>query len=154
MAPSADDLARLRRMVNEPDDTTYDDAALSAILARYPLIDVWGNEPTIWQLPLTQPPTTTANPNWIEAYDAHAAAAEIWEEKASIVAQDYDFTAPLEDGAYRRSQVYAQYMALSRRHASRRSASSIKVVIPPPPPLSVFGNVWGDIPAPPEWGWP
>lgn len=152
MAPSASDIARLRRLVNEPTTDTYSDDDLSAAIARYPLVDAWGNDPLVWNYAV--PPALVANPLWTEGYDLHAAACEIWEEKAAVVAQDYDFTAPLDDGTYRRSQVYEQYMKQARRHAARRNPRALKTVVSPPPqPLTIYGNVWNDIDYPPEWGW-
>ena len=139
MAPLAIDIARLRRMTNEPEEDTYMDEDLSAVIARYPVLDAAGNEPWVWSV--TYPPTQVANPLWIEGYDLHAAASEVWEEKASIVAQDYDFTAPLDDGAYRRSQVYMQYMAQARWHNSRRAVGVIRQVTEPRPIPSVYGNI-------------
>lgn len=151
MAPSTADIARLRRMVNEPTTETYSDDDLSAAIARYPLVDAWGNEPLVWNYAV--PPTQVANPLWVEDYDLHAAAADIWEEKAAVVAQDYDFTAPLDDGSYERSQKYEQYMQQARRHSARRGVGAIRTVVSPPPqPLTFYGNVWNDIDYPPE-GW-
>lgn len=157
MAPSSDDIARLRRMVNEPNTDTYSDEDLSAAIARYPVTDAYGNDPVIVTCVPLQPPTITANPQWVEGYDLHSAAAEVWEEKAAVVAQDYDFDAPLDDGSYSRSQVYAQYMKQARWHRGRRAAGTIHVnVYPKPHPLLAYGNVTNDPLSmqPPEWGWP
>lgn len=150
MAPSSDDIARLRRMVNEPNTDTYDDTDMSAVIARYAVVDTFGQPPQIRSA--TYPPTLIANPQWIESYDLHSAAAEVWEEKAAVAAQDYDFDSPLDDGTYQRSQVYEQYMAQARYHMSRRAPSTIRVLSPHVPPLSFVGNVWNDIDQPPEWG--
>ncbi len=63
------------------------------------------------------------NPDWTATYDLHAAAADIWEEKAAILSADYDFTA---DGAtLARSQAYEQAMKQARYHRSRRSPKTI-----------------------------
>lgn len=151
MAPSESDIARLRRMTNEPTTDTYSDEDFSATIARYAVVDPFGNAPQIRSA--TYPPTLIANPQWIESYDLHSAAAEVWEEKASVVAQDYDFTGPLDDGTYQRSQVYEQYMGQARYHMSRRAPSTIRQISPHPHLLSFHGNVWNDIAQPPEWGW-
>jgi hypothetical protein len=63
------------------------------------------------------------NPDWTATYDLHAAAADIWEEKAGVVSVDYDFNA---DGAtLNRSQVHEHMMAQARYHRSRRSPKTI-----------------------------
>lgn len=143
MAVSAEDIARLRRMVNEPTMTPYSDVALSAVIARYAVVDAWGNEPLVYTYSGTPAvPTPSTNPLWVEGYDLHSAAAEIWEEKAADAAQDYDFTAPLDDGTYRRSQKYEQYMKQARWHQSRRSAGSIKTVVDPVRTQADFGYVF------------
>jgi hypothetical protein len=74
MAPSAADIARLRRLVNEPADAVpYTDSALSEILARYPVVDAVGREPWVWSN--TYPSVQEANPTWTEGWDFHSAAS-------------------------------------------------------------------------------
>ena len=54
--------------------------------------------------------------------DLHAAAADIWLEKAASVAARFDFSA---DGSIKHvSQIHAQYMSMVRYHRSRRSATT------------------------------
>lgn len=118
MAATAGQIARLRRMIAEPTDDTYDDDALAECVERYPLLDERGEAPYTWDT-TTQPPTQKSNDDWIPTYDLEAAAADLWEEKAATYATQYDFEA---DGAsHSLSQRYDQMMARARYHRSRRS---------------------------------
>lgn len=119
MAATAAQIARLRRMVGEPDSsTTYTDDDLTTYIEEYPLIDERGEAPYTWDTS-TEPPTEDENDDWIATYDLNAAAADIWEEKAAGLAQDYDFKA---DGAsFSRSQAYEQYLKQARYYRSRRA---------------------------------
>jgi hypothetical protein len=117
-------IAQLRRMVNEPTTTTYSDADLQGYIETYPTVDENGEAPRVES-------TTTfgemmANPDWTATYDLHAAAAAIWEEKASPGAQNYDFSA--DGGSYSRSQAFEQAMKMVRFHLSRRNPSTITLV--------------------------
>ena len=71
MSASDEDIARLRRMTNEPTQSPYSDALMAAYLEAWPLTDSNGLNPD------------TGGSSWTEAYDLHAAAADIWEEKAA-----------------------------------------------------------------------
>lgn len=124
MSATAAQIARLRRMVNEPDDTTYDDDLLTEYIERYPLMDERGQEPYTWDAS-TEPPTQDPNESWIPTYDLSAAAADIWDEKAAGVAQDFDFSA--DGGRYDRSQVAEMYAKRARYYRSRRA---IRVTTP------------------------
>jgi hypothetical protein len=116
------EIAKLRRMVAEPTTTTYSDAAISAYIDKYPLLDEQGEEPST--LSGSTPPVREVNPNWIPTYDLNAAAADIWQEKAAAISQLYDFNA--DGGNYHRSQAYEQYMANARYYAARRMPSSAR----------------------------
>lgn len=108
MTASANDIADLRRMVNEPTVTPYTDAILTRYLERYPTVDDYGKE--------------TGEDGWVAGYDLNAAASDVWAEKASLVQMYYDFQA---DGArYSQSQLYEMAMDKSRYHAARRRVSS------------------------------
>jgi hypothetical protein len=122
MAATANQQARLRRMVDEPSETTYDDDAIAAYIERYPLMDERGEVPYTWDTS-TQPPTQTENDNWIDTYDLNAAAADIWDEKAGGVAEDFDFWA--DGGKYSRAQVVENYQARARYYRSRRAPSTM-----------------------------
>lgn len=121
--PSADDLARLRRMVAEPTTTTYSDAALSAVLVRYLLNDRRGTQKDYLQT--WEPPVYVDNPDYIATYDFHAAAADIWSEKAAaIVACSFDFKT--DAGSFSKSQKHENYMRMVRFHTARRMIRPIK----------------------------
>lgn len=108
MTVSADNLADLRRLINEPTNTTYSDDILTRLLEQYPTVDDSGYE--------------TGEDGWTAGYDLNAAASDIWAEKASLVQMHYDFQA---DGArYSQSQLYGMAMDKSRYHAARRKVSS------------------------------
>jgi len=125
MAATAEQIARLRRMVAEPTEDTYDDEALADYIERYPLLDERGEAPYTWDTS-TEPPTQEDNDNWVATYDLHAAAGDVWEEKAAGKAESSDFGA---DGAtYHLSQQYDQYMAQARHHRARRTATSARLV--------------------------
>ena len=108
MTVSADDLSDLRRLVNEPTQTPYSDAILTRYLGRYPTVDDNGME--------------SGEDGWVAGYDFHAAASDIWTEKASLVQMYYDFQA--DGGRYSQSQLYEMAMDKSRYHAARRKVTS------------------------------
>lgn len=128
MAATAAMRTRLRRMVDEPTDTTYDDDALDGYIETYPLKDYLGTDPLEVDY-TTTPPTLSEADEWIPTYDLHAAAADIWEEKAGAVADEFGFSA--DGGKYNRNEKYEQYMANSRRHSARRAAKTIKAFVEP-----------------------
>jgi len=112
MAATAEQIARLRRMIAEPTTATYDDGALADYIEANPVMDGEFRAPD--------------HSDWDPTYDLHAAAADLWEEKAAAIAEAFDFTA---DGAsYSRSQQVAQYMQQARYHRSRRTPSSTTLV--------------------------
>jgi len=121
MAATVEQIVTLRRLCDEPTMTTYTDAMLVAYIERYPLLDENGQPPYTWDMS-TSPPTKVVNDRWVETYDLHAAAADVWEEKAASEVVAFDFSA---DGAsYTRSQRYQQMMAQVRYHRGRRSPTS------------------------------
>lgn len=123
MTATAAMIDRVRRMTNEPDTSaTYADADIQSVIENYPLIDARGEEPFTYDLS-TQPPTEDANEDWIVTYDLNAAAADIWEEKASSLSQDFDFKA--DGAAYTRSQAYEQTMKQARFFRGKRSPKTI-----------------------------
>ncbi len=126
---TADMLARLRRMVNEPTTTPYTDDALAYYLQLHPVTDSNGidiNE-NDWMLYLdfansetsyADLVSTGALPSWTPTWDMHAAAADIWEEKAAAVQSYYNFSA--DGGNYSQSQLYENAMDQVRYHLARR----------------------------------
>ena len=135
---TAAQISQLRRMVAEPTTATYDDATLTTYIERYPHIDQFGELPLdAWGL---------ANANWTATYDLAAAAADVWEEKAAIVAGKFDFAA--NGGNYSQSQQYEQYMNQCRYYRSRRMPSTVMLV--KYPPESSFDESWiGNLPEEP-----
>lgn len=128
MAATAAMAAKLRRMVDEPTADTYDDDLIDDIIETYPLIDAIGTKPQEIDFS-TSPPTISERDEWIPTYDLNAAAADIWEEKAGAVADEFDFAA--DGGNYSRSQKQEQYMSKSRFHLSRRAAKASRVWVEP-----------------------
>ena len=121
---TAAQIAELRRMVNEPSgEGVYSDTLLTTYIEKYPHIDEQGEEP--FTLSSAVPPVHVVNSEWMPTYDLHAAAADIWEEKASTIAGLYDFSA--DGGNYSRSQQYEQYMKQARNHRARRMPTSARV---------------------------
>lgn len=130
MSATAAMIARLRLMVNEPDDSNgYDDDALTALIESYPLLDERGEPPYTWDT-ATEPPTQDSNDDWIATYDLHRAAADIWEEKAATKAHLYMFSA--DGGQYSRHQVYSMFMQQARHHLARRTPGSHMLTKWPP----------------------
>lgn len=101
-----DDIATLRRMIAEPTSAVYGDAALQAIIERYPVIDADHVEPD--------------DDEWVATYDLFSAAADVWTEKAAALTGSYAFSA---DGAsYQVQQAYQQALQQARYYAARRRA--------------------------------
>lgn len=144
MTATTAQIARLRRMTNEPDDSTYDDETLAEYITRYPLLDERGQEPYTWDTS-TRPPTPDANEDWIPTYDLHAAAGDIWEEKAAVVAVDFAFQA--DGGSYQRQQVHEQYLQQARYHRSRRVPRTMRLYKWPEEPDRIRTRNWiGNLP--------
>ena len=122
---TAAQIARLRRIVNEPTTATYSDDSLEEVISRYPTPDVRGMN---WQYLdySTDPPTVSENPDWIPSYDLYAAGAEVWQEKAAAVACAYATSA---DGvSLQRNQMYEQYLRQAAWCKSRASVGVQKFV--------------------------
>ena len=124
MTATADQISKLRRMVNEPTTATYSDETLQEYIEACPTMDENGESPRVPST--TTPGEMMANPDWVATYDLHAAAAAVWEEKAGAVAPNYDFSA--DGGSYSRSQAHQQAMQMVRFHLSRRSPGTITLI--------------------------
>jgi len=128
---AAADVARLRRMVAESGTAAYSDALLVAEIARHPLPDITGEWPYLT--------SGSANTDWTGTYDLAAAAAAIWEEKATGKADFYSFTA---DGAtFQKQQVYEQYNKEARKWRSRRAVGSHTIYVYPAPTIQEVFNI-------------
>ncbi len=129
MTATAAQILQVRRMTGLVGSADYTDATIQSYIERYPLLDERGEEPYTWLA--TTPPTQVANPQWLATYDLAADAADIWAEKAAVLAADYDFNA--DGGSYSRSQAYQQAMAQSRYWSARRSVKTIRQYQSPNP---------------------
>jgi hypothetical protein len=98
-------------MVAEPTATTYSDVSLREYIERFSLMDSDGNDPT--------------EIDWIPTYDLNAAAAEIWQEKAGMLAANYDVT--VDTSTFNRSQAYENAQKMARHYAARRSMGMIEL---------------------------
>ena len=117
-------IAQIRRMVAEPAATTYSDALLEDIIELFPTIDELGTMPYYW-VQGSGAPTKTDNENWISTYNLNSAAAQIWDEKAAAIADQYDFKA--DGGDYSRSQAFKHATEQAKYYRSRRGLSTFKL---------------------------
>jgi hypothetical protein len=117
---------------------------VAAFIERYPLLDERGEFPYTWDVS-TDPPTQDVNEGWIPTYDLHAAAADVWEEKAANLVTKFDFQS--DEQGFKRSQQHDMAMKMVRYHRSRRSASTIRQA--PWPAPTVTATPWiGNLPEP------
>ncbi len=128
MTATAAMLAQVKRMVDEPTTDNYTNDEIDGYIEMYPLLDALGTDPHEVDF-TTTPPTISLVDEWISTYDLNAAAANIWEEKAAAVADEFDFKA--DGGSYSREQKFDMYMKKARFHLSRRSAKTSKMWIEP-----------------------
>ena len=128
MAATAAMVTRLRRMIDEPALDPYTDDVLEGYIETYPLIDVLGTDPLEVDF-TTTPPTVSERDDWIPTYDMNSAAADVWEEKAASIAEDYDMTA--DGSTLQRSKRFEQYTKKCRYFRSRRSVKTITMLEEP-----------------------
>ena len=133
MAATAEQIARLRRMVAESTATTYTDAILGQAIERHPLLDDLGREP--YELDLDD--ELTINADWTPTYDLNAAAADVWDEKAAALTAEFDFSAGGQ--TFNRSQAYAHAEQMARRFRSRRAMRTVRAW---PAPRPAEEDVW------------
>lgn len=119
---AAADIARLRRMVAEPDTTTYSDVLLEDAIKRYPVADPEDVYPD--------------ESGWFPTYDLAQAAAEIWSEKATNVAANFDFNS--DGAAFQKSQQYEHFMLQARKWRALRVPGNWSVM-----PTSATGTTFG-----------
>lgn len=122
MPATSEQIARVKAMVGDPLLST---TAATTAIERYPLLDGLG------QPPFVLGSLSEVNPDWISTYDLHAAAADLLEEQAAVLAKDFDFAT--ENERFERSQKYSQTLNLARWHRSRRVPKTADVVVWPPP---------------------
>ncbi len=122
MSATADEIARVRRMTAETTTATYSDAQIQAFIESHAVVDANGTEP-LYYAGVGQ--GMVANPTWMPTYDLNSAAADVWEEKAAVPAEDFDFNA---DGSQLyRSQVYRHAMQQARYYRSKRVPRTISM---------------------------
>jgi hypothetical protein len=124
MSATATQIATVRRMVNEPTETTYSDELVAEIIEANPIRDERGVVPYYWDYSTT-PPEKTVNQNWIETYDLNLTASIIWEEKAAAVANEYDVSA--DDTSMSKSNKHAQYLSMASRYRAKSSPRSMQL---------------------------
>ena len=118
---TASQIAQVRRLTAEPTTTTYSDALIISMIEAYPHLDEFGEAPT--------DDDGFDNIEWTPTYDLNAAAADIWNEKASAIASKFDFAA--DGGNYTMSQQFEQYMKQARYFRARRMPSTARMVKSP-----------------------
>lgn len=137
MAATSEQKARLRRMTGETGASIYSDADIAAYIERYPLLDERGAPPYTYDL-TTTPPSQDSNEDWIPTYDLNAAAADIMQEKAANLINNFEFWT--DGGKFLKQQQYDHAMEMARRYQSRRSARTISTRPEPALPESVVTN--------------
>ena len=122
---------QVRRWTNEPDESTYTDALLSSLIECYPLQDERGVDPYYYDT-TTDPPTQVATRGWYPTYDLHAAAADIWDDKAAALGETIDrpHQQPI-NGYNKETQPRDFALAQARYHRSRRAAQTGKLIQSP-----------------------
>ena len=129
MTPPLADILRLRRMINENDDSNgYTDEVLSSYIVLWPAIDSEGR--------------SSDEDNWTESYDLHAAAADLWEEKAAKVSANHDFSA--DGSSFSANQMYTNAMEMAGHHRARQKPTSKKVA-KRPTEINSDSNLYGGI---------
>lgn len=131
MTASAAMITQVRAWVKEPTTTPYTDAEIRVFIERYPLTDERGVDP-YWYDTSTEPPTQTATDGWYPTYDLHAAAADIWDEKAALLADTVDRPHQGPTPAVHRETQPRDFAAQrARYHRSRRNVRSGKLIASP-----------------------
>ena len=128
MTVTANDIKRLRSMINEPTSVTYTDADLTTLIENAAIPDNTGKFPS--------------ETDWIPTYNIYKVAADIWLEKAAKVADEFDFDA--DGGSFQRSQKQKMAMKQASFFESRSNALSLQMKRYPITHAGVFG--WGDLP--------
>jgi len=122
---TAEMIAQVRRMVGEPNSSTYDHDTVVEYIAKHPLIDERGEKPYSFETS-DEPPTEDLNEDWIPTFDLHATAAEMWGEKAATYAANFDFS--VDGGNFTHSQQHEHCLTQARYHSSRRSMKTVNLI--------------------------
>lgn len=126
MSVSIANIADVRRMVAEPTATDYTDNDIRVTIEKYPCLDELGEEPYYYTGTV---PVREDNEYWIPTYDLNRAAAEIWDNKAALLAAKFDFSA--DGGNYSRSQAYTQALGMAKYYRGRGKVTTIKQIKTP-----------------------
>jgi hypothetical protein len=124
-------ILQVRRWTGEVANSSYTDAELTVIIERYPTQDADGEDQLLdeWDEGYTvgSGGTPVLNPDWTPTYDLHAAAADVWDEKAADAAKRFTFSA---DGAsYNRNEVYRACVEQGQMHRSLSSFDQVKTKV-------------------------
>jgi uncharacterized protein with WD repeat len=142
MTVTADMITKFRRMINEPTAINYSDDELETYIESWAVDDEFDNKALILDYSTT-PYSYITNTSWVPTYDLNAAAAEIWEEKAADIQDEFDFSA--EGGNYTRSQKYQQAINMASRYKSHSKAKSVLMHKYPKEHNTDFGSNYKDI---------
>ncbi len=115
MTATADQIAELRRKVNDNSVVpTYSDKTLASYIERYRI------DAAYWET--TSGDAIVATTVIPEEYDMNAAAADIWDEKAAALSEEFDFSA---DGlSVTISQKREAALKMAKRFRARRAPRS------------------------------
>ena len=102
MAATATQITRVRALAGVT-VSDYSDAAVTLAISEYPKIDSAGLDPT--------------DTEWTESYDLYRAAADIVDQRAAGVVEQYDQDS--DGAALSRSQKFAQLTRLASRLRAR-----------------------------------
>lgn len=141
MSATAAQIARLRRMTAEPDATTYSDDTLADYIEAHPVRDAQGREP--YERLSDGRLSATLNDLWTETYDLNAAAADVWDEKASALTEETDTS--VEGASITRSQAYEHARNEARKYRGKQRPSTIRLTMDARPALA---EVDPEFPAP------
>ena len=126
-------IARLRRMTAEPDaEGTYDDDAIAGYIEAHPVRDAQGREP--YERLSDGRLSATLNDLWTETYDLNAAAADVWDEKASALTEETDTS--VEGASITRSQAYEHARKEARKYRGKQRPSTIRLTMDARPALA------------------
>lgn len=109
MSVTAEQIAQLRRMIDEPTDEAYTDSLLTWYIEGNKITDESGRFPM--------------HADWAPTYDLNATASVIWEEKAAVLSNLYTHTA---DGVtLNRAQMFQQASKMAQRFRSRSAITPV-----------------------------